>query len=109
MWHDITTSLFNYLIQHPSIKKPLNKAIHFFNYYYGAYNRGFGGYRGHFPFNLFSLVKRETHNPRVITGEATPYYIFHPWCPKRIKDALPDVKLIAILRNPVGRILQVPQ
>ncbi len=98
-----TTSLFEYLIQHPSIKKPIYKEIHFFDNYYGAYNLGFGWYRGHFPINIFGLIKDDVDNPTVITGEATPYYIFHPWGPKRIKDALPDVKLIAILRNPVER------
>ena len=98
-----TTSLFNYIIQHPSVKKPLYKEIHFFDNYYGVYNLGVGWYRGHFPFNLFGLLKTNTQNPRFITGEATPYYMFHPCCPKRIKEALPDVKLIAILRNPVER------
>ena len=98
-----TTSLFNYIIQHPSVKKPLYKEIHFFDNYYGAYNLGFSWYRGHFPFNIFSHLKTNTQNPRFITGEATPYYMFHPLCPLRIKEALPDVKLIAILRNPVER------
>ena len=98
-----TTSLFNYIIQHPSVKKPLYKEIHFFDNYYGVYNLGVGWYRGHFPFNIFSHLKTNTQNPRFITGEATPYYMFHPLCPLRIKEALPDVKLIAILRNPVER------
>jgi Sulfotransferase domain len=98
-----TTSLFNYLIQHPSIKKPFYKEVHFFDNYYGAYNLGFGWYRGHFPINTFGFLKTDTQNQRVITGEATPYYMFHPSCPKRIKEALPDVKLIALLRNPAER------
>ena len=98
-----TTSLFNYLIQHPSVKKPLYKEIHFFDNYYGAYNLGLGWYRGHFPLKIFDLEKTNAQNPRFITGEATPYYMFHPRCPKRIKEAFPDVKLIALLRNPVER------
>ena len=98
-----TRSLFEYLIQHPSIKKPIIKEIHFFDNYYGAYNLGFGWYRAHFPINIFSLIKDDKNNPRFITGEATPYYMFHPWGPKRVKDVLPDIKLIAILRNPVER------
>ena len=98
-----TTSLFNYLIQHPSVKKPLYKEIHFFDNYYGAYNLGLGWYRGHYPFNFFGIEKTDTQIPRFITGEATPYYMFHPRCPKRIKEAFPDVKLIALLRNPVER------
>jgi hypothetical protein len=98
-----TTSLFENLIQHPSIKKPIIKEIHFFDNYYGAYNLGFGWYRGHFPINIFGLIKDDKDAPTIITGEATPYYMSHPWCPKRVKDVLPDIKLIAILRNPVER------
>ena len=40
---------------------------------------------------------------RIITGEATPYYMFHPHACKRIAAILPNVKLIALLRNPVDR------
>ena len=39
----------------------------------------------------------------MVTGEATPYYIFHPTAPQRIAKVLPNVKLIALLRNPVDR------
>ncbi len=96
-------SLFEYLIQHPSIKKPIVKKIHFFDNYFGAYSLGFGWYRGHFPINIFGLIKDDIDDPKFVTGEATPHYMFHPWGPKRVKDAFPDIKLIAILRNPVER------
>lgn len=36
-------------------------------------------------------------------GEATPNYLLVPFVPERIKKALPEAKLIAILRNPVER------
>jgi hypothetical protein len=39
----------------------------------------------------------------IITGEATPAYLFHPLTPARVKAVLPRVKLIALLRNPVER------
>ena len=39
----------------------------------------------------------------VITGEATPYYIFHPHAPRRIKKLFPHAKIIMMLRNPVDR------
>ena len=38
-------------------------------------------------------------------GEVTPYYLFHPEVPQRIKSQLPDVKLIVLLRDPVERAL----
>ena len=36
-------------------------------------------------------------------GEACPQYLSDPQAPKRIQHYLPDVKLIAVLRNPVER------
>jgi hypothetical protein len=39
----------------------------------------------------------------VVVGEACPYYMFHPAVPGRIAEHLPDVKLVAILRDPVSR------
>jgi hypothetical protein len=38
-----------------------------------------------------------------ITGEASPYYVFHPLVPKRILETISHVKLIVLLRNPVAR------
>jgi len=38
-----------------------------------------------------------------LTFEASPYYIFHPAVPKRVAETLPEVKLLALLRNPVDR------
>jgi hypothetical protein len=38
-----------------------------------------------------------------ITGEATPYALFHPLAPERLLQFAPRAKLIALLRNPVDR------
>ena len=43
------------------------------------------------------------HTESLITGEASPYYIFHPLVPRRISEMVPQVKLIVLLRNPVDR------
>jgi len=50
-------------------------------------------YQGH-----FLDVKSEK-----IIGEASPMYLYWPTTAERIKATLPDVKLLAILRNPVDR------
>jgi hypothetical protein len=42
-------------------------------------------------------------NGEKCAGEATPTYLGAPFVAKRIKESLPEVKLIAILRNPVER------
>ena len=40
-----------------------------------------------------------------IIGEITPYYLFHPKAAKRIKELLPNIQLIALLRDPVERTI----
>lgn len=98
-----TTSLFNYLAQHPAVVPPLRKEIHFFDGYGGRYGRGIGWYRSTFPTRwTMSAATRAAGRPAV-TGEATPSYLDHPATPERVHQALPDVRLIALLRNPVDR------
>ncbi|MFZ5857532.1 MAG: sulfotransferase family protein [Chloroflexota bacterium] len=89
-----TTSLFNYLIQHPQVLSPLRKELKFFD---SNYFRGLSWYRAHFP------LRSKLRAAQALTGEASPYYMYHPTAPERIHAALPSVKLIAILRNPVDR------
>ncbi len=94
-----TSSMYHYLTQHPSIAPALVKEIHFFDLHY---HERIDLYRAYFPTYLkkFSaLLKRQ----KLLTGEATPYYLFHPLCPSRIFNKLPKVKLIALLRNPIDR------
>jgi len=88
-----TTSLFRYLAKHPQINPPFRKEIKFFDLHY---EQGLSWYRAHFP------LKVKMSNG-IITGEATPYYIFHPLAAQRIAKDLPNAKLITILRNPVDR------
>jgi hypothetical protein len=40
---------------------------------------------------------------RAVTGEATPFYLFHPAAPARLGAAVPQARLIVILRDPVER------
>ena len=88
-----TTSLFNYLAMHPQVAAPFRKEIKFFDC---NYSEGIDWYRAHFPLRSRLRAGRTT-------GEASPYYIFHPLAAARIHDLLPQAKLIAILRNPVDR------
>jgi hypothetical protein len=43
------------------------------------------------------------HGLGLRSGEASPYYLFHPHVPGRVAEHLPGVKLIALLRDPVQR------
>jgi len=86
-----TTSLYRYLAKHPNIKPNfVVKELSFFDEYY---NRGLPWYKSHFPF------KRQTKQ----YFEGTTHYLFNPLAPQRIKEVLPNVKVIALLRNPIDR------
>lgn len=69
--------------------------MHYFDRYF---ERGVRWYRSHFPFPQYFDYRK-----RYITGEATPDYLSHPHAPKRVKELIPHVKLIVLLRNPVDR------
>jgi hypothetical protein len=88
-----STSLFNYLVQHPHVLPSLGKEIHYFDLHYA---RGLRWYRGRFPF-------AHRLRPPVLTIDASPYYLPHPLAPERAYRLLPHVKLVALLRNPVER------
>jgi hypothetical protein len=95
-----TTSLYNYIISHPRVFPAIKKEIHFFDLYF---NKGLEWYRSHFPTSLWKNYREKVSGSPVITGEASPYYMFHPHAARRIAECLPCVKLIMILRNPVDR------
>ena len=94
-----TTSLYNYLTAHPQIVGMPRREVHFFTLHY---ERGFEWYREQFPSLLRSRLSRFT-TAELIAGESTPYYLFHPRVPERLHKMLPQVKLIALLRNPIDR------
>jgi hypothetical protein len=116
-----TTSLHYYLDQHPEIYMSPVKEPNFF-----AFERGrpkFGGpslkqlhggfWRGHQLRNAkYELSITELRDyQRLFTwareeralGESSVSYMFFPEAPIRIKDHLPRVRLIAILRHPADR------
>jgi hypothetical protein len=97
-----TTSLYRYLARHPAVASAvLNKGIHYFD---TDFDRSLSWYRSHFPSDPYkALVARRRGIPRVVTGEASPYYIFHPLAVGRIADLLPASKSILILRDPIAR------
>ena len=86
-----TSSLFYYLLQHPELALPEKKEIHFFDV---NYQNGIGWYENHYSHKEKADKK---------TGEATPYYLFHPLVPQRIAIHYPQIKLIVLLRNPIDR------
>ena len=94
-----TTSLYNYICDHPSVISAEYDEIGFFD---SNYHLGLNWYRSLFPTKkqLKSLEQKEGQG---ITGEDTPFYFWNEEAANRIKDILPNVKLIIILRNPINR------
>lgn len=95
-----TTSLYEYLIQHPYVAPAFKKEIHFFD---NNFRKGVFWYRAHFPFLLCKYSFNQRRKIDLVTGEATPYYFSHPHAPYRIFKVVPRVKIIILLRNPVDR------
>ena len=95
-----TTSLYNYLIQHPHIAPALEKELRFFDY---KFHKGLAWYQAHFPLIAYARFVQQVYQRALITGEASPNYLFDPRAPQRVAHTLPDVKLIVLLRNPVAR------
>jgi Sulfotransferase domain len=96
-----TTSLFKYLVRHPAVGRPfLGKGAHFFD---TNYSEDLDRYRAYFPTRAYKWYVKAFRRMNFVTGEGSPYYLAHPHAPYRIAQALPDVKLIALLRDPVER------
>lgn len=85
-----TSSLHNYLTQHPGVIAPLRKEVHFFDLNYA---RGEQWYRAHFG----------RIGAAGLNLDSSPYYLFHPAVPQRLRALLPDAKLVVLLRDPVRR------
>jgi hypothetical protein len=97
-----TTSIHHCLRQHPQVYLPQVKEPNFFAFDEGVTTSPsvratdlttMSEYR-----RLFEGVRDE-----VAVGEVSPRYLTTPEAPARIHTHLPDVRLIAILRNPVER------
>lgn len=103
-----TTSLYNYLKQHPQIYLTPVKETNFFAFMDQRVN--FRGPGDQNKINRTSVTDWEGYNAQFSAvnresaiGEISPLYMYFPMTAQRIYDAAPAVKLIAILRNPVDR------
>jgi hypothetical protein len=96
-----TTSLIRYLRDHPDVLlEPGVGEVHFFD---NHWDKGEAFYRSHFPRASRLQKHREQTGRTTLTGEKTPYYLFHPLAPERSAKIIPDARLIALLRNPAER------
>lgn len=91
-----TSSLHRYMKQHPNLSGALGKEVHYFDS--PNYRKGLAWYRSHF-------APHADDDKVNLNYEATPRYIVDPRVPERIHKDLPDVRLIAVLRNPTDRAI----
>ena len=99
-----TTSLYAYLAAHPDVRPAGRKEVHYFDLGFTAgAELGEGWYRSMFPLSArLALDGRRTGRP-VRTGEASPYYLFHPAAPERAAALVPEARLLVLVRDPVER------
>ncbi len=101
-----TSSLYYYLKQHPQIymsplKEPKFFALEGEKLDFQGPDRGINR-NSVTSIDSYCELFRDVSN-EIAIGEASPLYLYSPKAPGRIKHYLPEVKLIAILRNPVER------
>jgi hypothetical protein len=94
-----TTSVYSLLTRHPSVAQSPTKEVAYFNV---LFEKGPTWYRSHFP-TLTNRLRVRLRTGAFATGEATPSYLYHPHVPERVRQFVPDVKLIVLVRNPIDR------
>lgn len=93
-----TTSLYRYLLEHPSIVAGKRKEVRYFN---ARYELGLGWYRSAFPLGRGGTADADASGR--ITLDASTGYLPHPRAPKRVARDLPGAILVVLLRDPVDR------
>jgi hypothetical protein len=96
-----TTSLFRALLSHPHVLRAnFLKGV---NYFDVNADKGMSWYRAHLPLVATARRHAAPGQDHAQVFEASGYYMFHPHAPRRIVDELPDVKVVAMVRDPVER------
>lgn len=85
-----TSFMFRLLAQHPDVRSPRLKEVHFFS---KPDRKNIDEYRSFFPIG----------KPPLVTGESTPHYMYYPQAAPALAKHFPNAKLILVLREPGGR------
>jgi hypothetical protein len=96
-----TTSMYKDLTQHPAVLPAvMQKGIHYFDV---SYDHSLSWYTAHFPLRRTARKIEKVIGVAPITGESSPYYLYHPLSGSRIAADLPEAKLLVLVRDPVER------
>lgn len=103
-----TSSIHEYLRQHPLISLPRRKETHFFICDRDSDHSGenYEGRNLENPIHTLAEYLADFEDKPGVRyfGEVCPTYIFVPQTAANIKKYIPNVKIMAILRNPVDRL-----
>ncbi|MFT5335078.1 MAG: hypothetical protein ACI9DH_001689 [Halioglobus sp.] len=88
-----TTAVFEHLRSHPDIAMPLEKEVPFFT----------GKNCSQKSWEAFENEQFGAEQQNKLWAKASPQYMSDTDVPARIKELMPDVKLVAILRDPMER------
>lgn len=96
-----TTSLAEYLFQHPDVLEPyVPKGTRYFEVNHG---RGRRWYDTNFPTEATARKHHKRTGVEPVTGDSSPYIVFHPLALGRVRQELPGARLVLSLRDPVVR------
>jgi len=105
-----TTSLYNYLKQHPQVYMSPAKEPKFFAFEGSSLSFN-GSDKASFQIRNSTIVDIESYEKlfsgvtgEIAIGEASPIYLHHSRAAERIHHYIPDCKFVAILRNPMERL-----
>ena len=87
-----TSTLQALLKTHPGVFLPPCKEVHYFSLHAEKPRQWYA--------NHYAAAGQ-----RQRCGDITPYYLFHPDAPQRIRSLLPRVRMVVLLRDPVERCL----
>ncbi len=100
-----TTSFVDWLRAHPGVlglfpRAERLKGLYFFD---EQFDRGAHWYRSHFPTAAVRAAQSRRLGYPVMTGEGSPYYLFHPLAAGRASEVVPNAQILVLLRDPVER------
>lgn len=104
-----TTSIYRYFDQHPQVFMYPEKSTSYFGYEdardWQWWDEGDAPRLRHFRVKTFEQYQAAFAgvNGELAVGEVSPQYVRCPTAARRMRETLPDVKVIASLRNPAER------
>lgn len=95
-----TTALYEYLRQHPQLYLPRKEFYFFGSDFTYQHPRPSAEYY----YSLFDQVPNSTNGTVIKIGDASVWYLYSKKAAEEIKNACPNAKIIALLRNPTDML-----